>query len=110
MRTVLLCIAAASTASASPTIALDDPIYDHLARLYAVGRLPTHALGPLTEARVEELLRNAGEPVPDFFTQSDGWWGSPLHRGVLRLHVVREADRSFSSGVRARDFAVFVAL
>lgn len=84
---------------------LDDPIYEHLAKLYAASKLPPYVGGmrPLSEARVEDLLVLAGETVPERFGQAETWWVSPTRRVALRANLFREHNRTYSTLLRPRD-------
>ena len=105
---VLLVIALAAPTRGSPNVALDEPVYERLAWLRAVGRLPAYLGGvrPLSSARVAGLLAAAGEPEEEV----DGWWVRPLRRVVGRVLVFEDAARPYSTAVRPRDVAGAVAV
>jgi hypothetical protein len=99
-------LAAASTgAGASPSVSLDDPVYDQLDQLALAGMLPPFRGGlvPLTEARVHEL-------VPEAPAVPTGWWIRPIERAALRVELVDEAARAYTTAARPRDVAGMLAL
>lgn len=106
----VLVVVAASAAHASPNVALEDPVYDELARLRATGRLAAYVGGfrPLTAARVERLLAAAGEPVDDPIPE--GWWVGPIDQWAVRASLVGEHARSYSTSIRPRDLIGAIAL
>jgi hypothetical protein len=58
----------ATAHDATPTVPLDDPVYERLDRLDALGRLPGEVLGfrPLSRREVGRLLAAAGESAGEF--------------------------------------------
>lgn len=96
---------AASPASASPNVPLDDPVYDRLDQLELAGVLPPFrgGLAPLTEARVHELLPDAPE-LPG------RWWLRPIARAAIRVDAAAETTRTYSAATRPRTVAGTLAL
>jgi hypothetical protein len=91
----------ASVAQASPTIPLDDPVYDELAILRAQGRLLIYAGGirPLTEWDAQRLLQLAGA-APNASLQSlsaHGLWFTPARRVSVMLGLTRDEERPYST-------------
>src|SRR5688500_11125815 len=109
---VAVMLAAAEPAGASPNLSLDDPIYQQLAALRALGRLPAYLGGwrPLSEARAHRLLLTAGSASGLDPVTGARWWVSPLRRVAGRLSLVRDEDRPYSTATRPRDVAGFVAV
>jgi capsule assembly protein Wzi len=101
IRLVLLCALAAATAHASPTIPLDDPVYERLAVLRAEGRLPLYLGGirPLTEYDAQRLLLQAGEPEDPLLPSASlrGPWFNPLRRVNVRLGLFSDEERPYST-------------
>jgi hypothetical protein len=101
-------------ASASPHVELDDPVYQRLAALQALGRLPPYAGGlrPLTQVRVWRLLREAGEreEAEEDPSQKEAAWVVPLRRVALRSLLFRDQARPYSTDVRPRNLAGELAL
>ncbi len=100
-----------SVVDASPGVGLEDPVVEELSRLRAGGRLPpyTGGLRPLSERRVQELLRAAGEAI-DRLARLEGLWVHPLERAWLHVSAIREQARPYSTPLRPRDLAGVVAL
>lgn len=101
------CVATA-TAHASPTVALDDPIYEELARQRALGSVPPYAGGllPLSEERIQGLLQLSQSRVPArLVTPGARLWFSPLHRARVQGLWIDERARSYSTQTRPRDVA-----
>ena len=99
----LLVVSQPSHSIASPNVELDEPVYEELTTLQALGRLPLYmgGLRPLTERRVHELLASAGSPPTE--PADDGFWLRPLRRAKLVLAAMREQERAYSTSVRPRD-------
>jgi hypothetical protein len=95
---------------ASPNVPLDDPAYDELARLRALGKLPSYDGGfaPLTERRISELLHVAGEQATT--EDADGWSIAVIERARLRLLAVSDDARPYSTVRRPRDLTGNVAV
>lgn len=91
----------ASTAHASPTIPLDDPIYERLAILRALGRLPLYLGGirPLTEYDAQRLLGLAGESSDPTMPPASlrGFWFNPARRVTVRLGLFSDEERPYST-------------
>jgi hypothetical protein len=104
-RLVLLLALLASTANASPNIPLDDPIYERLAVLRALGHLPLYLGGirPLTEHDAQRLLLQAGEygdpTLPP--VSLSGFWFNATRRVTLRLAAFSDEERPYSTVDRA---------
>lgn len=100
-RLVVLLVVLSGTASASPTIPLDDPVYDDLARLRALGRIRLYSGGirPLTEYRAQQLLIEGGEPPnPTLVPVSHrSLWFSVARRVTLRLALFSDEERPYST-------------
>jgi hypothetical protein len=104
-RLIFVCVAlCASAASASPNIPLDDPIYDVLARLRALGELRVSDGGfrPVTDARGRALIGDR--------TSHDGVWLAPLRFSRIRLSATRENPRPYSTIRHPRAVAGSLAL
>jgi hypothetical protein len=99
-------LSAFGEASASPSLSLDDPIYEELARLRALRRVSfSDGLRPLTEWWTSQLLSNT-DPVHDLVgTNVRGWWLSPVHRARARVALVADSARPYSTPIRPRDLA-----
>jgi hypothetical protein len=93
---------------------LDDPIYERLARLRALDRLPpyTGGLRPLTRARLWRLLAEANELAPARLEPAaDGAaWIAPLQRVALRSLLFRDQARPYSTDERPRNLAGSLAI
>jgi hypothetical protein len=98
-------LAAGRPAMASPHVALDHPVYDRLDELELAGALPAFrgGLAPLTRARIHELVADA-PAVPG------GWWIAPVERAALRLDLIDDASRDYTTAVRPRTVAGRLAL
>lgn len=100
-RLALLCTLLASAAHASPNVPLDDPVYERLAVLRALGRLPVYLGGirPLTEYDAQRLLLQAGEaPDPTLPPLSlRGLWFNPARRVTARLGLFSDEERPYST-------------
>lgn len=99
---VFLSVAVASTrAPASPTLPFDDPTYDRLAVLRALGQLPLYAGGirPITEYDAEQLLLRAGDAPGPLLTPIGpyGLWVHPAHRLGVRVGLFSDEDRPYST-------------
>src|SRR5947209_2436248 len=96
-RLALLLSLLASTATASPTIPLGDPIYDRLAVLRALGRLPLYTGGirPLTEYDAQRLLVDAGDASDPTLplVAMRGLWFIPARRAAARLSLFSDEER-----------------
>jgi hypothetical protein len=102
-----LCVSLrASTVLASPNAALDNPIYEQLARLRALGQLPAYSGGvrPLTQTRIRELV-GARDAEP-----SRAFWFAPFERVFVRIAHIGEAPRAYSTPVRPRSVTGAVSL
>lgn len=104
-RLTLLCaLLLASSARASPTIPLDDPLYERLAILRALGKLPLYLGGirPLTEYDAQRLLMRAGEePDPTLPPLSlRRLWFNPTRRVTARLGLFSDEQRPYSTADR----------
>ena len=93
-----------SAAHASPTIPLDDPVYEQLAILRAQNRIPLYLGGirPLTEYDAQRLLVSAGLP-PDPHLQPPtlrGLWFDPAHRVGLLVGAASDEERPYSTPQR----------
>ena len=101
IRLALLLALLASTARASPTIPLDDPVYEELGVLRALGRLPLYLGGirPLTEFDAQRLLLQAGAaPNPTLPPLSlRGFWFNPARRVTARLGLFSDEERPYST-------------
>ncbi len=108
-----LLFAASAAAEATPNVPLEDPVYLQLAQLRAQGKLPAYLGGarPLTEAEVQRLLMMAGVPAEPRLLSSEisGAWLRPATLLTLRAALVDEHLRPYSTDVRPRDIAGFVA-
>src|SRR3954462_3463395 len=97
----------ASNATASPTIPLDDPVYERLAVLRAQGRIPLYLGGirPLTEFDAQRLLLQAGgSPDPNLAPASlRGFWFTAVRRVTARLSVFSDEERPYSTPDRPID-------
>src|SRR5437868_420740 len=116
MRFPGLCVAAllSAAAAASPNVPLEDPVYEQLARLRADGKLPAYlgGAGPLTEAEVQRLLSLAGAPPDSLLLSPEmtGFWARPANRVTARAALIDDHLRPYSTPVRPRDLAGYVAL
>lgn len=106
IRLVLVLAVVASTARASPTIPLDDPIYDRLAILRAEGRIPLYTGGirPLTEWQAQKLLMQAGAapdatllPLVPRSVALRSLWFAPARRVTVRLGLFSDEERPYST-------------
>ena len=86
---IVAALIAGGSATASPNVPLDDPAYLELERLRAAGRLHLYTGGvrPLTEARVRDLMLQAGvagdDPtVPRALSR---FWFRPFERAIARF-------------------------
>jgi Capsule assembly protein Wzi len=104
----LVCLTARS-ASASPSLALDDRVNAELAHLQAIGTLPPYlgGLRPLTEARAQALRRAAGLPPDPLLVgaEVDHAWIAPVRTLRMRGILVRDRQRPYSTEVHPRDLA-----
>jgi hypothetical protein len=108
---VLVVIAAvARHVYASPNVALDDPVYERLARMRALGDLPAYAGGlfPLTERRVRELLPASDTSLARLTLR--GFWLRPIDRLTGRIDLHRQHYRPYSTVEKPRDIAGGVML
>src|SRR5690606_27701081 len=102
-----------ASAYASPTVSLDDPVYEDLQRVYALDALPPYSGGfrPLTERRARRLLTMGHLRVPQrFAAPRDGLWSAPLRRARASLASIRDRKRSYSTPIRPRDIAGSLSL
>jgi len=110
----LLLVASATAAQATPNVPLENPVYLQLEQLRAQGKLPAYLGGssPLTEAEIERLLVAAGAPPDPRFLPPDvsDPWIRPATLLTLRGSLVDEHPRSYSTEIRPRNIAGFVAL
>lgn len=106
-RLVLLLALLASTAHASPTIPLDDPVYERLAILRAEGRIPLYLGGirPITEHDAQRLLLLAGEPEDPTLppVSLNQLWFNPTRRVTARFGLFSDEQRPFSTPDRPLD-------
>lgn len=109
-RRLACCLAAAlalpaAPAAGSPNVSLDDPVYDLLDQLELAGVVPAFrgGLAPLTRARIHELVSEA-PPLPA------GWWVDPVERAALRVDLVDEASREYTTAAHPRTVAGRLAL
>jgi hypothetical protein len=113
-RVCALLLCAGTGAGATPNLPLEDPVYLLLAQLHAQGRLPAYLGGsrPLTEAEVQRLLTLAGvAPDPLLLPAAlAGFWARPAALLTARAALVDEHLRPYSTAVRPRDLAGFLAL
>jgi hypothetical protein len=95
----------AAPVAGSPNVSLDDPVYDELDQRELAGELPAFrgGLAPLTRARIHEVLPEA-PAVPA------GWWVHPVERAALRLDLVEESSREYTTAARLRTVAGRLAL
>jgi len=109
----LLLTLCASAASATPNVPLEDPVYLQLEQLRAQGKLPAYLGGarPLTEAEIQRLLTQAGAPPDPRLLAPDvsSAWLRPAMLVTLRGSLIDEHLRPYSTDVRPRDIAGFVA-
>ncbi len=109
----LLLAACAFAASATPNVPLEDSVYLQLEQLRAQGKLPAYLGGsrPLTEAEVQRLLTQAGAaPDPRLLAPDlTSAWLRPATLVTLRGSLIDEHLRPYSTDVRPRDVAGFVA-
>src|SRR5262245_31285878 len=98
-------VCVARSAMASPEVSLDDPVYETLTQLRADGRLHFYSNGlrPLSGARIDELLREAGALGTGPYSVDDGWWIEPIDRVLVRLQLYRETARPYSSAQHPRN-------
>jgi hypothetical protein len=110
----LLVAAWASTAGATPNVPLEDPVYLQLEQLRAQGKLPPYLGGarPLTEAEIQRLLMQAGAAPDPRLLAPDvaSAWLRPATLVTLRGALIDEHVRPYSTEVRPRDIAGFVAV
>lgn len=97
-------------ALATPEVPLDDLSYAQLYRLQDLGRIPVWPLSgtrPLTEAQIQSLLIQAGQPPDRFMLAPDiqGFWVRPLARLTNRLTLAGDQARPFSTPARPREIA-----
>src|SRR5437762_2915752 len=104
----------ASTARASPTVPLDDPIYERLAILRAQGRLALYLGGirPLTEYDAQRLLVEAGEPEDSRLQllSRKGLWFTAARRAIARVSLFSDEERPYSTPDRMVGMVGGVAL
>ena len=104
-RLVLLLALLASPARASPTIPLDDPVYEELAILRAQGRIPFYLGGirPLTEYDAQRLLLLGGAaPDPTLAPLSlRGPWFKVARRVTVTLGLFSDEQRPYSTPDRS---------
>lgn len=100
----------ARRATASPNVPLDAPVYEQLARLYALGRIPAYlgGLRPLSFSRVRQILRTGGQSIGE--PEWPGWWMAPLWRVRMLSTVSNEVSRPYSTVVRRRHLTGGLAL
>ena len=105
-----LCTAAAW---ATPNVPLDDPLYEALLRLRAEGKIPPFTGGaePLTRSEMERLFLLAHDSADAAEVRApSGFWLSPADRVALRLNLVDEHQRPYSTAARPRQIAGVVDL
>ena len=104
LRFVIALALVAVRASASPTVPLDDPVYERLAVLRALGRLPAYLGGIhlLTEYDAQRYLLLAGDaPEPTLPSVTlRGFWFDPARRVTTRLALFSDEERSYSTSLR----------
>jgi hypothetical protein len=96
-----------ATAESSPNVSLDEPIYDEIERLRALGTLPRFDSGfyPLSESAVQNLFRSAGVESEKNNDPANGLWLSPLQRLALELDAARDHLRPYSTPSHPRNIA-----
>jgi len=107
----LVALVGNASSQASPNLSLDDPLYEELLRLRALGRLPTFdgGLWPITERHARELLSSAGEHPRDNDVPRTIWF-APLHRVRAIARGADDSARPYSTSLRPRDLAGAVAM
>ncbi len=103
-------LVSAHWALATPEVPLDDLTYVQLYRLQDLGRIPVWPLSgtrPLTEAQIQSLLMQAGQPPDAFLLAPDihGFWVRPVARLTNRLTLASDLARPYSVPARPRDIA-----
>jgi hypothetical protein len=112
-RVFIVLVSTMGTALASPNVSVDDPVYERLAQLEALGHLPPTFGGflPLSEHQVQELLRRAGTAEPRFSTlDMSGWWLVPLRRARANAGITRDTLRPYSTLPRPRNITGALAI
>jgi len=98
-----------SRSSASPNVSLDDPVYECLAALRALGVLRPYlgGLQPLTEQRVRALLEDVPGPTPLDWSSAPprSIWIRALARALSKFSLFRDSSRDYSLPVRTRNIA-----
>ena len=98
----------AQTAHATPEVPLDDLTYLRLYRLQDLGLIPVWPLSgirPLTEAQIQSLLLQAGQPPDDLLVSPkiQGFWVKPIDRLDSRLALSSDTPRNYSVPARPRE-------